>query len=288
MIDPRLTALPSFAADDDDAREARHAVLASLLGAYADGELPAETVSQIDAHLLGCLRCRNEVRVQRALGARLANGTIPTASAAFQERIRRSIAAAPPLPAASPPVARVSWSRWRAAGLVVVVGLALVTWRVARRTSDITSPTSTTPVALAVAPTVLHELVGVYRTAARADLPGRARDLERVRQAVGFPVTPLENAEAHLVAVWTVTVDGELAAALAYRWRDQLVVQFVVSEASIFRARDLRTTFAARRVVALQDGDVGVLAWSEPRSGSVLLATQPWSALRTLAPTGAP
>ena len=50
-----------------EAREARHQVLIELLAAYADRELPAETTSQIDAHLVGCARCRSELAVHQGL-----------------------------------------------------------------------------------------------------------------------------------------------------------------------------------------------------------------------------
>ena len=53
------------------ARENQHQVLIDLLGAYADGELPPETTSQIDAHLVGCVRCRRELAVHRAMRRRL-------------------------------------------------------------------------------------------------------------------------------------------------------------------------------------------------------------------------
>src|ERR671939_655955 len=38
------------------AREAQHQLLIDLLGAYADGELPPETTSQLDAHPAGAPR----------------------------------------------------------------------------------------------------------------------------------------------------------------------------------------------------------------------------------------
>ncbi|MCC6246003.1 MAG: zf-HC2 domain-containing protein [Gemmatimonadaceae bacterium] len=289
FIDHRLSALPSLNVDDDHAREARHALLASLLGAYADGELPAETVSQIDAHLVGCQRCRNELRVQRALGERLAHGTIPTASSALHDRIRRSVAAAPPVRPTNEVARGAQLATIRrlvryAVGVLVLVAVALLARQWASRGS-VRNPARVEPVALGDTPPLLQELVSTYRSAARGDLPGRARDLERVRQAVGFPVYPLESADAHLVSVWTVTVDGELAAALAYRWRDQLVIQFVVAESAVFRARDLRAAFAEQRLAAVQADAIGVVTWSEPSAGAVILAEQPWRGLLPLAPS---
>ena len=59
-------------------------VLIDLLGAYADGELPPETTSQIDAHLVGCVRCRRELAVHRAMRRRLPRPILA-------ERIRCSV-----------------------------------------------------------------------------------------------------------------------------------------------------------------------------------------------------
>ena len=46
-----------------------HAV--TLLGAYADDELPPETRREVEAHLAECTRCVQELRVQTALRHRL-------------------------------------------------------------------------------------------------------------------------------------------------------------------------------------------------------------------------
>ncbi len=111
--------------DDVAAREAQHQVLATLLGAYVDGELPPETSSQIDAHLLGCGRCRSELAVQRAVGNRLARSTVPTATAAFQSRIRAALA---DVPVVQPDVSGAStWTRRRLVVPALISLLAVVT-----------------------------------------------------------------------------------------------------------------------------------------------------------------
>ena len=78
-----------------ESREARHQVLIELLGAYADRELPTETASQIDAHLVGCARCRNELAVHQAVRMRLGVAPPVAAPPALRERIAAAIAATP-------------------------------------------------------------------------------------------------------------------------------------------------------------------------------------------------
>lgn len=297
-LDARLAPL------DDAAREEQHAVLASLLSAYVDGELPGETVAQIDAHLLGCARCRREVRVQQAFGSALA-ATMATepgapAPAALLARVR-DITAAPPVgergevrvdvapvhtaPRALPMVALVGV-------LAVGAAAAAVLWsrpvtRDAAPSVLASSPSRQVP---QLPPTVLDLFVHDYRTVAAAELPGRARDLDAVRRAIGVPVEPLAGDQATLVAAWTADLDGELAAVLAYRWGERLVLQYVSSDALLFRSAAVREAFAAGRAAVYQRDSIGVVAWSTPRGGAVLVGVAPWSALQSLQrlPSSAP
>ena len=97
MSDPRTPlAVASRELPAEEAqREERHQLLATLLGAFADGELPAETASQIDAHLLGCPRCRRELVTQRSLRLRLEQEPLTPAPTAFRDRVLAAVATAP-------------------------------------------------------------------------------------------------------------------------------------------------------------------------------------------------
>src|SRR5450756_2212640 len=65
-----------------------------------------------------------------------------------------------------------------------------------------------------------------YRKVTRGDLPGRARDLAVVRDAMPFPVQTLQAPGLRLLAAWTTSLDGEPTAVFAYRWNDQVVLQY--------------------------------------------------------------
>src|SRR5687767_13187070 len=102
---PRATGLGESAAERA-AREERHQVIIELLGAYADGELPPETTSQIDAHLVGCLRCRRDLAVHQAVRSRLGVEPPLAAPPALRERIAAAVAATPVVATPLPPAQR--------------------------------------------------------------------------------------------------------------------------------------------------------------------------------------
>ncbi len=74
-----------------DGTEERHQALTEQLAAYVDEELSAEERAQMQAHLLGCTRCRREIALQRALRARLTGQPSTRASAALRERIAAAL-----------------------------------------------------------------------------------------------------------------------------------------------------------------------------------------------------
>src|SRR4051794_10020948 len=132
MTDDRSSIANRVASPEEAARESRHEVLRELLGAYADRELPPETIAQIDAHLVGCAECRRGLEVHDTLRARLAVEPPAAASPAFRARISAAIDAVPapvaPRLATDARVAPTPWMRWLAAsGWIVsmLLGLAL-------------------------------------------------------------------------------------------------------------------------------------------------------------------
>jgi anti-sigma factor RsiW len=279
-------AQPNERPGDDDAREARHQVLATLLGAYADEELPPETSSQIDAHLLGCARCRREVGMHLAMRARLSQEPTVTASPALRERIARQIALNP-VPTAAPRPAHSAQRSWwstrgaRIAAVAALLGGAGLSAMIATRDRSAASPVAMASIDASRVP-LFANILADYRRVTAGDLPGRARDLDAVRSAVPFAVDVLHDPSLRLLAAWSTDLDGEPAAVLAYRWHDRLVLEYLIAEPVFFRHPGLRVPVAAGRLVTASSGGQGMVVWAAPESGAVLIGEVPPTELAAL------
>lgn len=285
MSDDRSTMANRAASPEEAARESRHEVLRELLGAYADRELPPETVAQIDAHLVGCAECRRGLEVHHALRARLAVEPPAAASPAFRARIAAAIDAAPaPTPRVATDVRVSSNARmlWLAASGWIVAMVLSLALAMTSGTSSVFAPTSRTLSTPVHDVPLLGAVVDDYARVSRGDLPGRARDLDAVRAAVSFPVEPLRAQNLRLIAAWTTDVHGEPAAVLAYRLDDRLLVQYLVAEDVFFQHPAIRSAIADHHLLRAADGDRTVVAWPDSSTGTVLVGNVPTESLQTI------
>jgi anti-sigma factor RsiW len=267
------------------ARENQHQVLIDLLGAYADGELPPETTSQIDAHLVGCVRCRRELAVHRAMRRRLGFEPPVAAPPALRERIVAAIASTPlPAPSIDPRPSRFAALRRPLVFIplvsIIAAGALGTDLLVRQRTSPAAAvaPLTESPATIPL----LQDVLADYRRVVAGDLPGRARDLDAVRSAVPFPIEPLRAPAVRLLAAWTTELGQEPAVVLAYRWDDRIVLQYVVSEQRFFQHPALRQAVAGGGLLAANDGTQGIVAWPTSSAGALLIADVPPEKLRAL------
>ncbi len=285
MSDERNVMAARVTPAEEAARESRHEVLRELLGAYADRELPPETVAQIDAHLVGCAECRRALELHDAVRSRLAAERPAAPSPALRARIAAAIDAIPapvaapaPLPgaAARPRLLWLALAGWVTA---LVLAVALVAQRGESRSAAVGARVIAAPVADVP---LLGGIVDDYARVSRGVLPGRARDLSAVRAAVAFPIEPLRAPDLRLIAAWTTDVRGEPAAVLAYRLRDRLVVQYLVAEDAFFRHPAVRVAVADRHLLTAVDGARALVAWPGAATGTVLVGDVPSQWLQTI------
>ena len=265
------------------AREERHQVIIELLGAYADGELPQETTSQIDAHLVGCGRCRRDLAVHQAVRRRLGVEPPLAAPPALRDRIAAAVAATPVLQ--PPSAARYPLRVVRRVAVIVfgLVALGAAAWVGLARNEGTQSPALGRLEASPTSVPLVRGVLADYRRVTAGDLPGRARDLEVVRGAVPFPVEPLHAPGVRLLAAWTTELEGEPAAVLAYRWDDRIVLEYLVPEERFFQHRDIRRAVTGGRLLVASDGAQGVAAWPTESAGALLVGDLPPERLARLA-----
>jgi anti-sigma factor RsiW len=285
MSDERNVLASSITPAEEAARESRHEVLRELLGAYADHELPPETVAQIDAHLVGCAECRNALVVHDAVRSRLAAERPAAPSHDLRARISAAIDAIPApviVPAPAPRADRQRSVVWLAvAGWVAAVVLAIAL--VAQSPASAKRAGGTRAIATSVEQVpLLGGIAEDYARVSRGVLPGRARDLSAVRAAVSFPIEPLRAPDLRLLGAWTTSVRGEPAAVLAYRLRDHLVVQYLVAEDAFFHHPAVRAAVADRHLLTAADGTRSLVAWPGTATGTVLVGDVPSEWLQTI------
>lgn len=256
-----------------------HAEVAELLAAYADGELAAPDAARVEAHLLGCERCRRELAVQTAVRNGLAAEPRRPASPVLRKRV--ASLTAPGAPRGTDPSLwrrAAPWAGWAvAAGLAAVLLLSGEPRGAPRPDSGVAVERTDT----ARVPMVVDALSD-YRRLVRGDLPLDGADLARVEARIPFPVVPLRSPDARLIGAWTTEILGAPAAVLAYRWGDRAVVQYVVSESLFFAPPQVRQAVDARGRYTVSAGAQGVVAWPGPGNGSILIGDMPPARLARL------
>ncbi|MDQ3950028.1 MAG: hypothetical protein M3282_06760 [Gemmatimonadota bacterium] len=118
---------------------------------------------------------------------------------------------------------------------------------------------------------MIRGVLADYRRVTAGDLPGRARDLEVVRDAMPFPVEPLRAPGVRLLAVWTTELEGEPAAVLAYRWDDRIVLEYLLPEFRFFQNHEIRRAVTDGRLLVASDGAEGIVAWPTEAAGALLI-----------------
>lgn len=245
-----------------------HTTLIEQIDAYLDGELDREDASRVEDHLLSCARCRRSFGIHRAVRSALGEqGATAVAPESLRARIVEQIAAD-----RSPQERRggrrwlQSWSGWIAATLV---GL---TWML---TGHGFSYRRLVPAPMA------RSAIADFSQHQTGPLPHA--NLVSLETGFSFPVAPLPALRGQLVAEWRTEIQGQPAAALAYRLPAGIVVEYVVSRGLFFRQPEVRRAVARRGRYVAQVRAVTVVGWPEHRAGVLLVGRVKRSLLESLA-----
>jgi hypothetical protein len=86
-----------------------------------------------------------------------------------------------------------------------------------------------------------------------------------------FAGAPLRVPEARVLSCWSTSIQGQPASAWAYRWRDQVVVAYVVSEALFFHQPAVREAVRRSGRYTAAAARAGVVAWAAADRGILVI-----------------
>jgi len=246
-----------------------HAVLETLVGAFADGELAGDDARAVQEHLRTCARCQRELSLQQGLSRALAQEPARKASAGLRRRIEQL----------GPPAWRVraflSSRRWAApaAAALVVIGISAGTMLLRDRPGHGSTAIAEMP--------VFRDAVADCRRVMARNFPRKA-DLHAVGEGLQFPIRALDRPDAQLFSTWKTTLAGVPAAGLAYRWRGIVVVQYAIPAELIRRQPQVDEALRRTGFYAASDQGQGILAFLADGSGTLLVGDAAPEVLRQL------
>ena len=245
----------------------QHARLQGLIAAFGDGELDRDDTRAVQEHLRNCEGCRRELSLQRELSRALAEEPVPRASAALRRRIGWM---GEPNPHSSDHAAP-SLRRPAAAAAAVAIGICAVTALCVGRSAK---------TGMADIP-VLRDALADCRRATARNFP-RKPDLPAIAEGLRFPIRALYRPDIQLFSTWKTTLAGSPAAALAYRWRGIVVVQYTVPGELIRQQPAVGEALSRAGFYSASELGQGVVAVLEEGSGTLLIADAPPEELKRL------
>lgn len=260
-------------ASTDDAPLREHEAWSLQLAASLDGELDAAAQRRLDDHLRGCARCRGELKLQRAVSARLAREPLALASRRLRERVR-GVGEAPARPRFAPRALAQDYVRRladtallrRTAGLLAGGG-----WAVAAVLALILAWPQARHPAPADVPMVADALADYRLHAGQVMTPPASSPAQLMQAVLGWSTLPLPLRDASLISSWQTRIGGEAAVALAYRRGNHVIVQYIVSDVVFFRQPQVREAVASTGIFRADAGAQSLIARPSRHAGHLLV-----------------
>jgi len=249
--------------DDDNQREALHVRLQCLLAGYVDDELSPQEQAIVEAHLVSCDACRNDVARQQALVQRL--NAIPNVrmSAQLHKQVDEALSnadTAKRFPAnwrrLWPRPANLNWltqsnsfigaSGWATALILAIVLVVPPLMPLENRNIP-----------------MVQDALAEYNNIDYSTLPA-PEQLSTVKLPANWP-------NAHLLATWKTEIGGAAAQAYAVRSGRHIVFQYRIDEAVFFRNPDVRQAVADNGNYRTQSNATIVLALPLQNAGLLVV-----------------
>jgi hypothetical protein len=223
-----------------------------------------EDASLIEAHVHGCEPCQRELGLLRAVRARLRHLPETAPESALEVRVfaalgDRARGERPAVVRSRPP------RRWVLATAAGWAAAAVFAALFARRDDPGDSEDSEERL-----PPMVNEALREYERASANELPKPSAAAE-LELRFGRRIPYLLNADLEVVSAWVTTIREEPSAAIAYRFGDHVLIQFVVSEALFFRQPVVRDAIARSGAYVARAGARAVIGRARSGTGSLLV-----------------
>ncbi|MDX1464418.1 MAG: zf-HC2 domain-containing protein [Halomonas sp.] len=263
--------------DHDPLAHEAHAAWLERVAPYLDDELSPDERRAMAEHLAGCEPCRRELARQQAVSrrlARLGEATAPATEAAtraasaeaVERRLRQRLLSPARRRAAPRPL--WAWLGWGIAAIqacVLAVVLGGPSWEARQGVP------------------MVRDAVADFRQRVSGVLPPQAsRDTAVLARTLALPIDRLEGPGVEFLGAWPTALQGQPAAALAYRVESHTVVQYVVSGPLFFNRASVRDAVARDGRYVARLGDQAVVGWPGDNAGSLLVGELPTERLERL------
>ncbi|MDT0512388.1 MULTISPECIES: zf-HC2 domain-containing protein [unclassified Halomonas] len=233
---------------------------------YLDDELGESARQAMADHLTECALCREELARQSAVKRRLAGlAAGERTAAAAEQRLRGRL-----VPPATRRAARPLWG-WLGWGLAAVQACALAmmlglpAWQERQGVP------------------MVRDAVADFRQLSTGALPHQASaDIAALSRTLSLPLEPLGGPGVEFLGAWPTALQGQPAAALAYRVEARTVVQYVVSGPLFFNRASVREAIARQGRYVAHLGDQAVVGWPGDNAGSLVVGELPPAELERL------
>lgn len=245
-----------------------HENLQDLLAGYYDNELEDDQVNLVEAHLIGCQACRNDLHRQQTLSQHLESMPLSKMSPSAHKKIDKALENIPLKKAFSQKL-----KIWFAESLLFInsykMNLKLATlfgasgWGIALLlTISIYLPQYNQPNSNTI-PMIKDALTEYYEMEGKA-LPVSIENNKELKPPISWPNT-------RLLSSWSTKIGGSPAKVYALRSGNNIIFQYQINESIFFRNAVVRKAISENGSYSVRDNKTGVLAIPLSNSGVLVV-----------------